>query len=259
MKVTIVQPSTVWENKEANLINLEQLLFNHYEMTDLVVLPEMFTTGFSLNAGTLAEQQDGRTKDWLYSLVLRGKFAICGSFIVISGSNYYNRFLFIDTENGSYSYDKRHLFGVAGETKVFTHGNKREIINYCGFRIFPIICYDLRFPVWCRNRGEYDLLICVASWPDVRRDAWKSLLRARAIENQCYVVGVNRTGTDNEGYNYAGDSVIIDPAGKILVQVDDYEQGSATADISLTELQSFRERLPFLKDSDDFEIHNTIS
>jgi omega-amidase len=255
MKISIIQPSTIWENKDANFSNLEQLLRNNFEVTDLVVLPEMFSTGFSLNASNLAEETGGKTATWLHSMALKGKFAICGSFIVVSNSKYYNRFLFVNSEDNNFFYDKRHLFSIAGESNVFTQGNSRKIITYCGVRLFPIICYDLRFPVWCRNRGDYDVLICVASWPDVRREAWNSLLKARAIENQCYVIGVNRTGTDNEGFNYAGDSVIIDPLGKILVKVNDYEQGSGTAEISLSELQAFRERFPFLKDSDKFEIN----
>ena len=143
---------------------------------------------------------------------------------------------------------------MAGESRIFEKGKSRIIINYSGFRFLPIICYDLRFPVWCRNRGDYDVLICVANWPDVRREAWNSLLKARAIENQCYVVGVNRVGCDNEGLCYAGESVVIDPLGKILCSLNPYEEGIATADISLSELQSFREKFPVWKDADNFSL-----
>ncbi|MBA4323100.1 MAG: amidohydrolase [Odoribacter sp.] len=255
MKITIVQPDTIWEDKQANFSNIKQILRNHPGETDIVVLPEMFTTGFTLNAERLAEEPDGETHKWMANLALSVNSAICGSFIIRSGNNYYNRFAFITPGNAHFSYDKRHLFSMADENRIFTSGKTRQVFEYNGFRFLPLICYDLRFPVWSRCRGDYDAIICVASWPDVRREAWNSLLKARAIENQCYVVGVNRTGVDNEGLKYAGDSVIIDPLGKILTMVKEYEAGSATADISLPELQNFREKFPVWKDADDFSLN----
>jgi omega-amidase len=255
MKITIVQPGTIWEDKPANIRNIEQIIRNHFGKTDIVVLPEMFNTGFTLNAEKLAEESDGETYKWMTDLSLRGKFAVCGSFIIRSSGKYYNHFSFVTPHKEYFSYNKRHLFSLADENEIFTGGTDRQVFNFNSFRFLPLICYDLRFPVWCRNRGDYDVLICVASWPDVRREAWKSLLKARAIENQCYVVGVNRTGTDNEGLKYAGDSVVIDPLGKILGKVNDYEEGSATVEISLSELKNFREKFPVWKDADDFTLN----
>jgi omega-amidase len=254
MKVSIIQPSTIWEDKQANFEKIEELLFRSSGKTDLVVLPEMFSTGFTLNAKPLAENKGGETWKWMKKLAVKGNFAVCGSLITGSENKFYNDFQFVTPGADEFTYFKRHLFSMAGENKVFECGNSRLIINYKGFRFLPIICYDLRFPVWCRNRGDYDVLICVANWPDIRREAWNSLLKARAIENQCYVVGVNRVGKDNEGLNYAGESVVIDPVGKILCNLNQYEEGSSTADISLSELQSFKEKFPVWKDADDFSL-----
>ena len=220
----------------------------------MIVLPEMFTTGFTINAEKLAEEFNGETYKWMTNLSLNGNFAVCGSFIIRSANKYYNHFLCVSPQKEYFSYNKRHLFSLANENEIYTRGKYRQVFNYNSFRFLPIICYDLRFPVWCRNRGDYDVLVCVASWPDVRREAWNSLLKARAIENQCYVIGVNRTGIDNEGLKYAGDSVVIDPLGKILGNVNEYEEGSATVDISLSELQNFREKFPVWKDADNYTL-----
>jgi omega-amidase len=168
---------------------------------------------------------------------------------------YYNRFSFVTPENKNFYYDKRHLFSLGGENEIYTCGKIRQVINYNNFRFLPIVCYDLRFPVWCRNRGDYDVMICVASWPDVRRNAWNSLLKARAIENQSFVVGVNRIGTDIDGLKYAGDSIVFDPMGNIKAKVDEYKEGSATVNISFSELKTFREKFPVWKDSDNFTIN----
>jgi len=215
----------------------------------------MFTTGFTLNAEMLAEEPEGDTFRWMEELSRKGNFAVCGSLIIRSAGNYYNRFLFVTPDGGNFYYDKRHLFSPAAENKVYSSGNIREIFSYKGFRILPVICYDLRFPVWIRNRQDYDLLICVASWPDVRREAWNTLLKARAIENLCWVAGVNRVGTDNDGLKYAGDSVVLDPLGNVMVKVNDYEPGSASTELLLPELQSFREKFPVWKDADNFIIN----
>jgi omega-amidase len=255
MKITIVQPETIWEDKQANYSDIERITETLSGKTDIIVLPEMFTTGFTLNAEKLAEVHDGDTFQWMKELSLRRSFAVCGSFIVRSGHNYYNRFLFVTPGGEYFSYDKRHLFSPAGENKKYTHGKSREVFIYKGFRFLPIICYDLRFPVWIRNRGDYDAMICVASWPDMRREAWNSLLKARAIENLCWVVGVNRVGTDKDGLYYAGDSVVLDPLGNEMVKVNDYEVGSGTIELSLPELYSFREKFPVWKDADNFTIN----
>lgn len=255
MKITIIQPDTIWEDKNANLRKIERIIKGHSGKTDVIVLPEMFTTGFTLNAGQLAEEVNGETTTWMSTLSAEGNFAVCGSSIIRSEGRYYNHFSFLAQHNISFSYDKRHLFSLGGENKIYTPGTRRVTFKYGDFRFLPVICYDLRFPVWIRNRGDYDVMICVASWPDVRREAWNSLLKARAIENQCFVIGVNNTGTDKEGYNYAGDSVVLDPLGKVMGQVNEYQEGSATVEISLKNLQDLRNKLPFLKDADDFSLN----
>jgi omega-amidase len=255
MKITIVQPEIIWEDKQANLNKIEQMICYHSGKTDIVVLPEMFTTGFTLNAGKFAEELNGETYRWMINISSRGNFAVCGSFIMRSDNKYYNHFSFITPQKEYFSYNKRHLFSQGGENEVYISGNERKVFNYYGFRFLPIICYDLRFPVWSRNRGDYDILICVASWPDVRREAWNILLKARAVENQCWVIGVNRVGTDNKNLRYAGDSVVIDPLGKILGNVNENVEGSATIEISLSELLDFREKFPVWKDSDDFSLN----
>ena len=255
MKITIIQPQTIWEDKLANIKKIEQIIANLNEAPDIVVLPEMFTTGFSLNAETLAEEYDGKTLKWMSDLSEHKNFAVCGSYIIRSAGKFYNRLSFVTPDKETFYYDKRHLFSLGGENEIFTSGKTRQVINYKGIRFLPIICYDLRFPVWCRNRGDYDVMICVASWPEVRREAWNSLLKARAIENQCYVVGVNRTGTDNLGLNHAGDSVVLDFMGKTIGKVDAYNEGSATVDLSMSELKNFREKFPVWKDSDNFIIN----
>jgi omega-amidase len=255
MKITIVQPDTVWEDKAANFKNIGRIINNLPEETDIVVLPEMFATGFSLNAEILAEEYNGETFNWMRNLSQSNKFSICGSFILRSEGKFYNHFLFGSPQNEVYSYDKRHLFSLAGENEIFENGKIRQVFTYKTFRFLPLICYDLRFPAWIRNREDYDAIICIASWPEIRGEAWNILLRARAIENQCFVIGVNRTGFDNEGLRYAGDSVVIDPLGQVICKVNKYEEGAATVEISLSELQNLRTKFPVWKDADNFSLN----
>jgi len=255
MKIAIIQPDTVWEDKKANFSNIEKMISGYPVSADLVVLPEMFSTGFSLNADILSEEEKGETFLWMKRTASNGNFSICGSFIKKSNEKYFNQFTIIEPEGYYEFYNKRHLFSLVNENRIFTPGNERKIFQLAGMRFLALICYDLRFPVWSRNRNDFEAIICIASWPDVRREAWQTLLKARAIENQCYVIGVNRTGVDNEGFKYAGDSVILNPAGKILAKVNDYEQGIATAEITTEELTRFREKFPFWKDADDFSIN----
>lgn len=254
MKIAIIQPDTFWEDKKSNLNNIKHLIGNLSGKPDVVVLSEMFSTGFTLNAESLAEETNGETLRWMAALSSRGNFAICGSLIIKFESRYYNRFYFVTPEGEFHYYDKRHLFSLARENRIYTSGKSRKIISFKNVRFLPVICYDLRFPVWCRNSGDYDILVCIASWPEIRREAWNCLLKARAIENQCFVVGVNRTGVDNEGLKYIGDSIVIDFLGRTICRVDDYTQGIAIADISVPELVRFREQFPVWKDSDNFMI-----
>lgn len=254
MKITIVQPATMWENKAGNLMKISDMLTGIFGKTDLVVLPEMFSTGFSMNPEQLGEEFKSTTYHWMLKIAKNGNFAICGSFIVKQNDKFFNRWIFVTPENNSSYYDKRHLFAIGKEDKKYTRGTNKNIVNYKGFRINPIICYDLRFPVWVRNKGDYDVLICVANWPENRRETWSTLLKARAIENQCFVIGVNRVGNDEAGFKYAGDSVILDPRGRTICHLDEYKECFETGEISLIDLQNFRTTFPVLHDADDFEI-----
>ncbi|MFP4042117.1 MAG: amidohydrolase [Bacteroidales bacterium] len=254
MKVTIVQTDIIWENAKKNLELLTKKLDSLKQQTDLIVLPEMFTTGFSMTPERLAEKPVGKTQQWMEKIAKDQDAAILGSLIIQEGSNYYNRMISQLPDGEFFTYDKRHLFRMGEENNHYTAGSKRVIFNYKEWRIHPLICYDLRFPVWSRNRGDYDLLIYVANWPESRRHVWKTLLVARALENQVYVVGVNRIGKDGQNISYAGDSMIIDPKGRIISETKPNEENIETRELSLKSLNEFREKFPVGKDADYFEI-----
>lgn len=254
MKITIVQHDIEWENKERNFLLLEKLLDSITGKTDLVILPEMFNTGFSMNPERLGEPPHGDSFMWLKNTSSKGNFGICASYIVKEKNLFFNRWVLISPDGSTWAYDKRHLFRMSGEEGLFIPGKERIILTFRGVRICPNICYDLRFPVWSRNRNDYDLLINVANWPAARRDVWLTLLKARAIENQCYVAGCNRIGTDGEGIFYIGDSMVIDPKGRIIASAEEKE-GLITADISIQELDLFRKKFPVHEDADDFTLN----
>ncbi len=254
MRVTIIQPDILWENKPGNLNSLGKAISKLSGTTDLVVLPEMFNTGFSMNTADISELSHAETFTWMKDMASDCRLAVCGSYAVNENQKYYNRFLFINEKGESWCYDKRHLFSLGGEDKKFTKGEKRVIFTYKGFRINPVICYDLRFPVWIRNRNDYDLLICVANWPGSRRDVWNTLLKARAIENQCFVAAANRVGLDEAGINYTGESVILDPCGKPITLLPESEAAHATGEMLMSDLKSFRKKFPVWKDSDEFSL-----
>ena len=254
MKITIVQPDLIWEEKTANFRNLEALISPLLNKTDIIILPEMFNTGFSMNPGKLSESPGSETFEWMLRISERGNFGICGSYIIKEEDHYYNRWVFVSPEEESWCYNKRHLFSIGGEDKLFSLGKERLVFRFRGMRISPNICYDLRFPVWSRNRNDYDLLINSANWPESRREVWNTLLKARAIENQCFVAGSNRIGIDGAGINYCGDSMIIGPKGEILARSKVDEQESISYDISLSELSDFRSKFPVQKDADNFSI-----
>jgi predicted amidohydrolase len=254
MKISLVQPDTVWENKSENLRNLESLVLPLYNNTDIVILPEMFNTGFSMNHDALSELPGKVTFEWMKSTAKKGNFGLCGSYMVSENNLIYNRFLFVSPENEVWQYDKRHLFSMAGENKFFTPGTERVTFMFRNVRISPFICYDLRFPVWSRNRNDTDLIIYSANWPESRKAAWDALTRARAIENQCIVAGVNRIGTDGNGTKYCGESMLINNLGEVIVTAGPAKECTVTGDISMTELSEFRAKYPFLKDADDFTI-----
>lgn len=255
-RVTIAQYDIQWENKRTNLNKIKEILFRVKGKTDLVVLPEMCTTGFSMNVSDLAENETEETilslKKWATELDL----AIAGSFIAKQDKNYFNRGFFITPENISY-YDKRHLFRMGEESLYYKSGKNKLIVEHKGVKVCLLICYDLRFPVWARNKDkEYDLLLYVANWPESRIKVWKTLLSARVIENMSYVCGVNRIGVDGLGLNYNGNSMILNAKGEIISNVSDTEQ-IETIEISLEELYNFRNKFPVWKDADDFEIKIT--
>jgi predicted amidohydrolase len=252
MKISIIQTDLAWEDKQANLSHFGELIRPLYNNTDLVVLPEMFNTGFTMKPEFFWEHYDAETFKWMQDTAKKGNFGLCGSYIVKDGSDYFNRWTFVTPENESWYYDKRHLFSMAGEDKLFTKGKSRLVFTFRGVRISPYICYDLRFPVWSRNRNEYDLMIFSANWPESRREVWDILLKARAIENQCYVAGANITGTDGAGIRYVGNSAIINPRGEVLASDNQKAECIISGEISLSQLNDFRIKFPVLDDADDF-------
>lgn len=255
MRVTLLQTNIVWENKQENLHNLHKRLEMLRGETDIVVLPETFSTGFSMNARCLAEPSMGETISTLQQWASKYQIAIAGSYFASEGTDCYNRAFFLTPGGDTFFSDKRHLFRMGNEDKYFTAGNQRPIISYKGWKILLLVCYDLRFPVWSRNvNNEYDLLIYVANWAVPRRKVWDVLLQARAIENMSYVCGVNRVGTDGHNETYSGGSVLYSPKGELIASVPDNEDGVATATLDLTSLQRLRQKFPVWKDADTFFI-----
>lgn len=255
LRISMVQTDIVWEDKQKNLRLLREKLEALRGTTEIVVLPEMFSTGFSMNSRELAERISGETIRTLKMWATEFQLALCGSFICEEQEQYYNRAFFITPENEEYYYDKRHLFRMGNETEHFSAGNCKRIISYRGWNICLMVCYDLRFPTWSRNvNNEYDLLVYVASWPQARRPVWDTLLRARALENMCCVCGVNRTGTDGNKIIYNGGSAVYSAKGDISAFVPDGEEGIATATLNLVSLQQFREKFPVWRDADAFQL-----
>ncbi len=221
MKVAIIQTALIWENPNANRIQFEEKIRGIEQNVDLIVLPEMFSTGFTMNPETVAETMNGETISWMQTLAKHKNSAITGSLVIVENGKYYNRLVFVLPSGEIKHYDKRHLFSLAGEEKVYTKGKTKLIIEYKGFKICPLICYDLRFPVFSRNVEDYDVLLYVANWPKPRINAWNALLKARAIENMCYVVGVNRIGEDQNNHVYNGNSQVIDYLGETLDEANE--------------------------------------
>ncbi len=281
LSVTIIQTNLFWENPTANLANLEEKIAQILSPTDLIILPEMFTTGFTMNAKSVAEPMNFTTCKWLKQQAKRTQAVITGSFIVKEGEHFFNRLIWMRPDGSFETYDKRHLFRMGEEDKTFTAGTKRLIVELKGWRICPLICYDLRFPVWSRNIKvashksqvlsetsilksneqllatydllSYDLIIYVANWPSVRSQVWDTLLQARAIENQSYCIGVNRVGKDGMNLEYSGNSVVIDFKGnQLFYQKEDEVVNNQI--LSKKELEDFRAKFPAYLDADDFEI-----
>lgn len=253
LRVTLLQSDLFWEDKQANLSNFDTKLQALNEPTDLVILPEMFTTGFSMRPAVLAEPMTGPTISWLTNKARELNAVITGSFICQEKEQYYNRLIWMQPDGNFFTYDKKHLFSLAKEGDFYTAGQKRLLVTLKGWKILPLICYDLRFPVWSRNTENYDLLLFVANWPKPRIQAWSSLLTARAIENQCYTIGVNRVGEDGNGMAHSGASVVIDYSGTLIYQVHQTEAVFTTT-LSLAPQNHFRNKLRFLADRDKFQI-----
>ncbi len=255
LTITIIQSDLHWEDKAANLAMFEKKINGIKEKTEIVLLPEMFSTGFSMNAKALAETMDGETVAWMKKIAAEKKIILTGSIIAEENEKYFNRLVWM-LPNGEFGfYDKRHLFAFAEEDKYYSAGNKRLITSVKGWKINLLVCYDLRFPVWARqtNEAEYDLLIYVANWPERRIHAWKTLSQARAIENQCYVAAVNRVGKDGNDIYYSGESMIIDPLGEILYHKLN-EEDVFTFTLQKEKLEEVRNKFPFWRDADNFLI-----
>lgn len=265
LAVTLIQSTLHWEDKAANLSMFTNKIRSINEKTHIIILPEMFSTGFTMNAETFAETMDGNSFDWMQRTAKEKRAVITGSVIIKENNFYYNRLIWM-LPNGEYGYyDKRHLFAYAGEDKHYSSGNKRLITSVGGWKINVQVCYDLRFPVWARQQvnlkdeemltPEYDVLIYVANWPERRNHAWKTLLQSRAIENQCYVIGVNRVGNDGNNIYHSGDSMVVNPIGEILYQKA-HEQDIFTVELRKDMLEETRLKFPFWKDADIFTIIN---
>jgi predicted amidohydrolase len=254
LKIALIQTDIVWQNAAENRILYTTKIDSISESVDIIVLPEMFSTGFSMQPEEISETMHGETVNWMKKMAINKNAAICGSLIIYEDKKYYNRFLFVKLTGEIEIYNKRHLFTLAGEEKVYTAGAKKLIIDYKGWKICPLVCYDLRFPVWARNVEEYDVLMYVANWPKRRIVAWDALLKARAIENLCYTIGVNRVGFDGNNFEYNGHSAVFDCLGKKITK-----SIKSTAGIEIVELQKnhvlkVRNQLNFLNDRDTFEI-----
>jgi len=254
MFVAGIQAPLVWENPTENKLYFEKKINLLPENLDLLVLPEMFTTGFTMNPEKVAEKMDGQTISWLQKIASEKNFAITGSLVIEENEKYYNRLIFVHPCGKVDFYNKRHLFALAGEDKVYVVGMKNSIILYQGWRICALICYDLRFPVWSRNTENYDLLIFMANWPITRINAWDTLLKARAIENISYTIGVNRIGVDENQYQYCGNSLIVDYLGAEISKLEKNQEGIISSKINKKEQEITREKLGFLKDKDSFSI-----
>lgn len=255
MKVALVQTTLHWENPQANRNHFEKFIDSITEKIDLIVLPEMFSTGFTMHPIDVAESMSGDTVAWLKSLAKSKESAIVGSLIIQENDRYYNRLVFVFPSGEIKKYDKRHLFTLAGENKTYTAGEEKLIVEYNGFKICPLICYDLRFPVFARNVEQYDLLIYVANWPKPRTNAWDILLKARAVENQSFVIGVNRIGTDNNEHEYIGHSQVVDCLGNDLLSPQETE-GVFIVELNKNDMLETRKKMDFLADRDDFIISN---
>ncbi|KJD31741.1 amidohydrolase [Tamlana nanhaiensis] len=254
LEIALIQSDLAWENPEQNRINFTNYIEQLPETVDVVLLPEMFTTGFTMNAARVAETMQGKTVAWMQHLAVKYDVAIIGSIIIEENNNFFNRLIFAKPNGDLECYNKRHTFTLAGEDKVYTAGNKKLIVDFKGWKICPLICYDLRFPVWARNTENYDVLLYVANWPKPRISAWDTLLKARAIENMSYCIGVNRVGSDALNNEYCGHSAVYDVLGNNIETFRPNEAGVKIVSLSKNHIDLYRNKLRFLNDMDVFSI-----
>jgi predicted amidohydrolase len=254
LKVAIIQTNIIWENSNQNRINFSTKIDAISHDVDLIILQEMFTTGFTNQAQNVFESMDGETVKWMLQKSHEKETLLIGSLIIKEGEKFFNRLIVAFPDGELKYYDKRHLFSYAGEDELFTAGNSRLVFDYKGFKICPLVCYDLRFPVWSRNTEDIDILIYVANWPKPRINAWDILLKARAIENLCYVIGVNRQGKDFNNLEYLGHSAVIDAMGNPVLDFEEGQEVTKTIILSKDHIENTRSKFGFLEDKDEFEI-----
>lgn len=252
LKLTLIQPDMLWQSPTENRQMYAELMDRYATQTELVVLPEMFSTGFTMDSRTAAEPMGGETCQWLQQQARGRGIAICGSIAITENGEFYNRMIWTYPDGRQIHYDKRHLFRMAGEHERYQSGSERVVVEYKGWQILLQVCYDLRFPVFSRSRNDYDLALYVANWPAARRQPWRKLLQARAIENLCYVAGVNRVGNDANGLDYSGDSMLVDFKGDLLVDHPPGEVFCETFSLSAADLTEFKEKFPAWMDADQF-------
>ena len=254
IKVALIQTDLVWEEAQTNRKAFEKLLSELSDDVTLAVFPEMFTTGFSMQPREISETMEGPSISWMKQLAAKLQISICGSLVIEDNDQFFNRFVMVTEVGEVYSYDKRHTFTLSGEHKEYTAGKEKVIIDFKGWKICPQVCYDLRFPVWSRNTEDYDLLIYVANWPKTRIEAWDALLRARAIENMSYCIGVNRIGSDGNGYEFNGHSIAYDGLGHSMTNFESGKAGVQIITLNKEHLEDIRHRLRFLEDRDTFSL-----
>ena len=268
LKISLIQTALHWENSDENLKMFSQKIAAITETTDLIVLPEMFSTGFSMRPENFAEPMSGKTVKWMGEKAREKNCVITGSFICEENGKYFNRLVWMKADGTYCTYDKRHLFRMANEDDHYSVGENKIIVELKGWKICPLVCYDLRFPVWSRQKKEvrsqkseekkqeyeYDILIYVANWPERRAHPWKTLLMARAIENQCYVVGLNRVGADGNEIEHSGDSAVINAKGEVISKIQPNQESTETVTLDFSDLSTFRKSFPAILDADDFEI-----
>ncbi|QHI37996.1 2-oxoglutaramate amidase [Kordia antarctica] len=255
LKIALLQTNLIWENPAQNRVQLAKKINAITETIDLIVLPEMFTSGFTMKPEVVAETMNGETMTWIKALAKAKNAAITGSLVITENGNYFNRLVFVLPSGAIETYDKRHTFTLAGEHKVYTAGTEKKLINFKGWKICPLICYDLRFPVWARNVENYDVLLYVANWPKPRINAWDALLKARAIENMSYCIGVNRVGLDANSNEYPGHCATYDVLGEKITNITPNKEETEIVTLTKPHIETYRNKLKFLDDKDAFKLN----